>query len=164
MQYVKELSASGTLSIRSLAAEAEAGNHRLSAPLALYAAVSGKGALLSRSLGRSSAADEMRRIRVFFMSNDPERILNEGNAPRDCLKVWEAFLTAKNAAVRDKDLKEAIRKKVIQLKKCGNCSNYRIYTDLKLNPGNVNSWLKNGDGRKISCKNAELILDYVRSR
>ena len=30
----------------------------------------------------------------------------------------------------------------LQKMKVGSCTNYRIYTDLKLNPGNVNSWLK----------------------
>ena len=32
---------------------------------------------------------------------------------------------------------------------------------LKLNPGNVNSWLKNGNSAKVSFKTAEKILDYV---
>ena len=58
-------------------------------------------------------------------------------------------------------MKEAIRKKVLQMMQDGTCTNYRIYTDLKLNPGNVNSWLKNGDSNKASCRNAERILNYV---
>ena len=33
--------------------------------------------------------------------------------------------------------------------------------ELKLNPGNVNSWLKNGDSSKVSYRNAERILNYV---
>ena len=34
-------------------------------------------------------------------------------------------------------------------------SAYRLYTDLKLNPGNVNAWLKHNDSSKMS-------LDCVR--
>ena len=52
-------------------------------------------------------------------------------------------------------------KKVLQVLQNGSCTNYRIYTDLKLNPGNVNSWLKNGDSSKVSYRNAERILNYV---
>lgn len=70
-------------------------------------------------------------------------------------------MVAKNAPERDKALKEAIRKKVLQMMQNGNCTNYRIYTDLKLNPGNVNSWLKNGDSSKVSYRNAERIMHYV---
>ena len=50
---------------------------------------------------------------------------------------------------------------VLQLQKNRSCSNYRIYTDLKLNPGNVNCWLKHGDSDKVSYQTAKRIVDYV---
>lgn len=48
-----------------------------------------------------------------------------------------------------------------RLQKKKNCSNYRLYKDLKLNPGNVNSWLKHGDGSKVSYQTAQQIITYV---
>ena len=160
-QYVKELSQTNTLNLRTLAREAEDGNYRLAAPLVLYALATEKEAFLLRSLGSSAAADEMRRDMQAFSEADVEFLLSSGNAPQDYLKVWEAYLVAKNAPERDKELKEAIRKKVLQRLQTGNCTYCRICTDLKLNPGNVNSWLKNGDSSKVSYRNAERILNYV---
>lgn len=160
-QYVKELSQANTLSLKTLAREAEEGNCRLAAPLVLYALATEKEAFFLRSLGSSATADEIRRDMQAFSEVDVEHLLSSGKAPQDYLKVWEAYLVAKNATKRDKALKEAIRKKVLQRMQTGNCTSYRICTDLKLNPGNVNCWLKNGDSSKVSYRNAERILNYV---
>lgn len=37
-------------------------------------------------------------------------------------------------------------------------SAYRLYTDLKLNPGNVNAWLKHNDSSKMSLDCARQIV------
>jgi hypothetical protein len=37
----------------------------------------------------------------------------------------------------------------------------RPYTDLKMNPGNLNAWLKHGDGNKISLDRARDVLRYL---
>lgn len=79
----------------------------------------------------------------------------------DYSKVWHSFLVARDAPKRDDDLKGAMRKKILQLQAEKKCSNYRVYTDLKLNPGNINSWLKNGDSAKVSYQTAERVMDYV---
>ncbi len=42
-------------------------------------------------------------------------------------------------------------------------SNYQIYKTLGLNPGNVNDWLKNGAGEKISLTTARKAFTYVQS-
>ena len=149
------------LSLKTLAHEAEEGNCRLAAPLVLYALATEKEAFFLRSLNSSATANEMRRDMQAFSETDVEHLLSSGKAPRDYLKVWEAYLVAKNAPERDKELKEAIRKKVLQRLQTGNCTCCRICTDLKLNPGNVNCWLKNGDSSKVSYRNAERILNYV---
>ena len=160
-QYVKELSQANTLSLKALAQEVEAGNYRLAAPLVLYAVDSEKSASLLRALGASATADELRRDLQAFSEAGVEQMLSSGKVPSDYMKVWQAFVVAKNAPERDAALKEAIRKKVLQVLQNSSCTNYRIYTDLKLNPGNVNSWLKNGDSSKVSYKSAERILNYV---
>ena len=41
-------------------------------------------------------------------------------------------------------------------------SNYRLYTDLKLNPGNVNAWLKHNDSSKMSLDCARKIYQYAK--
>jgi hypothetical protein len=52
-------------------------------------------------------------------------------------------------------------RKVNDYKKLKNITNYRIYTDLKLNHGNINSWLKNGDCDKVSLETARRVLKYT---
>ena len=42
-------------------------------------------------------------------------------------------------------------------------TNYRIYADLKLNPGNVNAWLKHNDSSKMSLDCARQIYKYAKS-
>ncbi len=39
-------------------------------------------------------------------------------------------------------------------------SNYRVYTDLNLNPGNANDFLRNGSLKKMSYQNVKRILEY----
>ena len=140
-QYVKKLSYSDTLNLEKLAMEVKNGNHRLRAPLLLFAAVSGRSRQLSDALESAENASELRRLFRILSAAPVEQSLRSGNAPEAYLKVWNSYLVAHDAPARDEALKDAMRKKVLRLQKEKGCSNYRLYTDLKLNPGNVNSWL-----------------------
>ena len=162
--YVRKLSRSGSLDPAKLAEEVTDGNARLCAPLVLYAIVSGTAGRLKGALGGATGADEVRRLLGALPSRNVEQTLRSGDAPEECLKVWNSYLVAHDAPVRDAELKRAVRKKVLQLQKETGCSNYRVYTDLKLNPGNVNCWLKQGDDRKVSYRTAEKILAYMVRR
>ena len=160
-QYVKNLSYSNTLDIKRLAKEATTNNLRLRAPLVLYALASSKKDQLMDALSDCSNASEMCRMLDYFDCADLESQLGGGRVPEDYSKVWNSFLVAQNTPKRDDDLKGAMRKKILRVQAEKNCSNYRVYTDLKLNPGNINSWLKNGDSAKVSYRTAERVMDYV---
>ena len=54
-----------------------------------------------------------------------------------------------------------MRSRILRLQKERNVTNYRLYTDLKMNPGNLNAWLKHGDGNKISLDRARDVLRYL---
>ena len=160
-QYVKNLSYSNTLDVKRLAREATTSNLRLRAPLVLYALASSKKDLLIDALSVCNNASEMCRMLDYFECSDLESQLGKSNVPEDYSKVWNSFLVARDAPKRDNDLKGAMRKKILRVQAEKNCSNYRVYTDLKLNPGNINSWLKNGDSTKVSYQTAERVMDYV---
>ncbi len=49
---------------------------------------------------------------------------------------------------------------VYEYKKLKNISNYRINTNLGLNHGNINAWLKNGECDKLSLETAGKVLRY----
>jgi hypothetical protein len=160
-QYVKNLSYSDTLDIKRLAKEATTNNLRLRAPLVLYALASSKKDQLIDALPDCSKASEMIRMLHYFECSDLESQLGGSSAPEDYLKVWNSFLVARDAPKRDNDLKAAMRDKILRVQAEKNCSNYRVYTDLKLNPGNINSWLKNGDSTKVSYQTAQRVMEYV---
>ena len=161
-QYVKELSQSNTLNMNLLVRETET-NYRLRAPLVLYAVASEKASHLSRLLPISDNTGEMRRMLAKLSADNMEQLLQTEQVPEEYRKVWTAFNVVKGAPGRDRMLKDAMRSKVLQLQNACHCSNYRIYTDLKLNPGNVNCWLKYGDRCKVSYPTAERIVNYVLS-
>ena len=63
----------------------------------------------------------------------------------------------------DTTQKELIHRRVLELQKKKKLTNYRLYTDLKLNPGNVNAWLKHNDSSKMSLDCARQIYKYAKS-
>ena len=76
--------------------------------------------------------------------------------PVEYHKVWHSWQA-------DNHTKELMRQKVKRLQMKTGVTNYRIYTDLKLNPGNLNVWLKYGDSEKVNLKTARMVLQYVES-
>ena len=83
--------------------------------------------------------------------------------PFEYHKVWKSYQSRKNRAQVDDHTKELLRQKVKRLQEKNGVTNYRIYTDLKLNPGNLNAWLKHGDSDKVSLETARRTLRYVEA-
>ena len=160
-QYVKELSYAGTLDLSVLAVEATQDNLRLRAPLLLYATKWGKTKLLKSHLLKLDGADELLNMLSILEQGDVEVALENNELPEEFLKVWNSFKVRRDKPKNEDELIEAMRKKIIQLQQAKKCSNYRLYKDLKLNPGNINSWLKNGDSSKVSYQTASQIITYV---
>lgn len=160
-QYVKTLSFCDSLDIKRLASESVSTNPRLQAPLVLYAAASGKSDLLKKMLPPSDKTSDMLQNLSRFSQEHLETQLQNLDLPKEYQKAWNSFLVAQKAPSRDNDLKSTMRQKILQLQGINSCTNYRIYTDLGLNPGNINSWLRNGDSRKVSYQTARIIMEYV---
>ena len=159
--YVKNLSYSDSLNLSVVAQEAVESNYRLRAPLVLYAVMHGKSSLLKRKIVEFSGPDDLLQMLDSLHEDNVEDLLKQGKLPDEYQKIWNSFMVRRDRLTNDNALKEAMRKKIIQLQKDKKCSNYRLYRDLDLNPGNINSWLKNGDGSKVSYRTAERIIAYV---
>lgn len=160
-QYVKKLSYTNTMDLKRLADEAATSNYRLRAPLVLYSLATGREKQLLSFLKSNRATSDMQKTLLDLSKGSLEERLASGLVPDEYSKVWNSFLVARDAPKRDDDLKGAMRKKILSIQKEKNCSNYRVYTDLHLNPGNINSWLKNGDCTKVSYQTAEKVMNYV---
>ena len=162
-RYVKQLSKANTNSLYKLAEEASGDNPRLKEPLLLLALYSGKQTVLLQATKDQNLFAEYQRM-VSQYSADQMTQMFEDNAsvlPNEYHKVWRSFKTQKNRGQSDDHTKELMRFKVKRLQEQCGVSNYRIYTDLKLNPGNVNAWLKHGAADKVSLNTVRRILRYV---
>lgn len=164
-QYVKRLSAQETNSLYKLAAEASGSNPRLREPLVLYAVYSEKQNVLLQ-VTKDPAMYESFDLVVSRYDADTLTVLLESESPAlptGYHKVWRSYLSQKNRPQTDNYTKELMRQKVKRLQEKYGVTNYRIYTDLKLNPGNLNAWLKHGDSDKVSLETARRTLRYVES-
>ena len=162
-RYVRELSKAKTNSLYRLAEEASHDNVRLREPLFLFALYSGKQTVLLQATKDQNLFTEYQEM-VSLYTADLMTQMFEDNAsvlPNEYHKVWRSFQSQKNRVQSDDHTKELMRLKVKRLQERCGVSNYRIYTDLNLNPGNVNAWLKHGVADKVSLDTARRILRYV---
>ena len=91
-----------------------------------------------------------------FLATDPK-------LPSAYHKVWRSYLAQKNRKDTDANTKELMRQRILAMQADKGVSNYRIYKELNLNPGNINDWLKNGAGEKVSLATARRAFVYVNS-
>ena len=160
-EYVRSLSKAGTTSVFTLAKEAASDNPRLREPLLLYALASGKKDILLRAAKKFALEEFYAPALAAIGDNSIETVLEKNCLPQEYVKVWRSYLAKKNTFRTNDVTKELMRNKILRLQKERNVTNYRIYTDLKMNPGNLNAWLKHGDNSKISLDSARSCLMYL---
>ena len=162
-QYVRQLSAQETNSLYKLAAEASSNNPRLREPLFLYAVYSQKQTVLLQATKEPELRMEYHRLASLYTAESMTDLFEQASPllPAEYHKVWKSYQSRKNRSQADDHTKELMRQKVKRLQAKNGVTNYRIYTDLKLNPGNLNAWLKHGDADKVSLETARMAVRYV---
>ncbi len=162
-RYVRELSAENTGALYSLAREAVHANPRLREPLFLYALSTGRERTLSKAVKGTALEAEFEQIQSRYSYPDLLKALQA--VPCDLRegyqKVWRSYQSEANAYERDSRVKALMRMRILALQKEKGISTYRICRDLNLNTANVNAWIKNDDGRKISLPSARKVLEYA---
>ena len=163
-QYVAELSRVQTASVHKLA-DCMTENPRLKEPLFLYTLTFDKVELLLRYTANSTIAAEYEQLFNLYSLEQMLVLLEKQSPelPEGYLKVWRSYCSVRDAVLADNDTKELIHRRVLELQKEKKLTNYRLYTDLKLNPGNVNAWLKHNDSSKMSLDCARQIYKYAKS-
>lgn len=164
-QYVKQLSVQNTNSLYKLAAEASGDNPRLREPLLLFAMYTQKQDVLLNVTKDAALHEHYARLAAQFAAEQMTAMFEQASPdlPAEYHKVWRSYQSRKNRNQADNHTKELMRKKVKRLQEKNGVTNYRIYTDLKLNPGNLNAWLKHGDSDKVSLETARMTLHYVEA-
>lgn len=162
-QYVKHLSAQETNSLYKLTAEASTDNPRLKEPLLLFALCSQRQDILLNAAKNTHLYSEYYKVVTRYSEEALLELLESGSQElsAEYHKVWRTYLSRKNRMQADGHTKELMRQKVKRLQEKNGVTNYRIYTDLKLNPGNLNAWLKHGNCDKVSLDTARKTLRYV---
>ena len=164
-RYVRQLSLSNTNGLYKLAQEASTNNPRLREPLFLYALYSQKTDLLLQATKDEALHQYYQTmLNTYSMESMSNAFtMHSTNLAEEYHKVWKSYLNVKNRNQADNHTKELMRNKVKRLQEQHKVTNYRIYTDLKLNPGNLNAWLKHGNCDKVSLDVARQILRYVEN-
>ena len=164
-QYVRQLSEQETNSLYKLAAEAGSSNPRLREPLLLYALYSQKQDVLLQATKEPVLRAEYHRLVSLYTADAMTELFEQASPVLsfEYHKVWRSYLSQKKRCQADNHTKELMRQKVKRLQEKYGVTNYRIYTDLELNPGNLNAWLKHGNGDKVSLETARRTLRYVEA-
>jgi len=162
-QYVCSLSFAGTNSLYRLAAEAAFNNPRLREPLFLYALFTGKENVLLTAAKSPELKQEYIDMLGKYDKSKMEQALQSGNSslPDEYAKIYRSYLSVKNKKQSDDHTKELLRNHIVRLQKEKNVSTYRIYTDLRLNHGNVNAYIKHGNSSKVSLETARNAVSYL---
>lgn len=152
-EYVKSLSENNTLNIHKLTSEVYNGNYRLKEPLFLYCYYSDKADILLKYL-----SDEDKR-EYFAVSLG---IKNNVKLPSEYMKVFNSYKCRVGMKDNDNQIKLLMIDKIIKLKKSKNISNYRIYTELGINAGNFNDFVKNRNLNKLSLDKSREVYNYLQ--
>ena len=163
-QYVAELAGVQTASVHKLA-DCMTENPRLKEPLYLYALAFDKVDLLLRYTVTSAVSAEYEQLSNLYSRAQMLLLLEKQSPelPEGYLKVWRSYCSVRDAVLVDNDTKELIHRRVLELQQKKKLTNYRLYTDLKLNLGNVNAWLKHNDSSKMSLGCAWQIYKYAKN-
>jgi hypothetical protein len=165
-QYVAYLAADDTQDIAKLVGLAANGHSRVTEPLFLLAIMTDRLPLLLDAAKDTPLADVYSKLANLFPT--PELLLGalKNQDPRLSLqyqKVYQSYLSQIARPDIDRQASLLMRDKAMNMMREKSVSNYRVYTDLGLNPGNINAFLKNADATKVSRKTARAILEYVQS-
>jgi hypothetical protein len=157
------LSLSGTGGIYRLAAEAASSNPRLREPLFLYALFSGNEKQLLAATKSSDLWKDYSDLLLRFDLQGMEVALQNDtpSLPDGFSKVYRSYLYAKNKKQGENHTKSLMRNRILRLQREKNVSTYRLYTDLQINHGNMNAYIKHGDCSKVSLDTARRAVEYL---
>lgn len=155
-EYVRSLSERNTLNTHKLIDEVYSGNDRLREPLFMYCYYSNKTDVLMKYLAVGDKAEYA----------DIAELLEKGNTdrlPENYIKVLNSYKCKAGMKATDEHIKELMIEKIIKLKGQKNISNYRIYTELNINAGNFNDFIKNRKLNKLSLNKSREVYNYLRN-
>lgn len=153
-QYLKDISGDVSLSVSKLVKKAKK-NYRIVDPLILYCALTDKRELFNK---RSK-----NKYKELIDSLTVDNFLSDEYQNYNFSKIWDSYQHRVNVMDYNNVIKSRIRVNILKTMQEKGITNYRVYTDLKLNPGNINAFLTNADTSKASLDLVKRIYNYVNS-
>ncbi len=95
------------------------------------------------------------------ISTENRECFLEGDSLSEYRTIYENYLNRINKQANEDKVKRMMYQRIVQLQQEKDITNYAVYKTLKLNPGNANAFLKNGDVSKLSLDTVRRILEFV---
>jgi hypothetical protein len=154
-------------SLKKLSEEATECNPQLREPLILYAFFIHSRESVSRLFRCSSGLiQEYESIDSQYASpNELMQTFQSGNCnlSEAYQNLYKEYTYLKNRKYNEYITKSLIKRKILTLQgeKC--ITDYRLYTSLRINPGNFNAFMKHDRYNKLSLDIIESMLDYLEN-
>ena len=141
-RYVRSLSIANTNSIYKLVREVP-DNLRLREPLFLYAYSFNKMDVLLKASTGCPACAEYYDLADKYQWDELLNLLEENDIrlSNEYRKVYRSYVARKNRPDVENETRRLMHKRTRKLQEQKSISNYRLYTDLKLNQSNINAYL-----------------------
>lgn len=151
-QYLSDVSSQSTLSIHKLVKLSKR-NYRIVSPLVLYCLFSNKMDILLKYINTNKYP--------FLSELTPENYLDDKYSKDYSFQNIHRSFTRRLCFFENENITKSLaRDNILKIMNEKGITNYRIYTDLKANPGNVNDYLKNNNTKKVSLKLVKEIHEY----
>ena len=164
-QYMTALSLNGSRGFSQLVSEAVSDNPRLIEPVLIFAMITGRRQALSSAIVSAELPGSYSAILDNYDAQTLLAALQNASPdlPDRFIKVYESYKRHRDRHLYENETKALMHRRIKELQAEKGASNYRIYTDLHLNPGNTNAFLKHGDPSKLNMDKTRAILDYLES-
>lgn len=153
-KYVQELAETDTLNIHKLYSMVQSGNYRLKEPLFLYCYYNKKADILTKYHNAADKEEFLAMVQAVESGNLSALLPNY-------VKVFKAYDFQCNKRDNETRVKILMAKKIMHLQAEKGISSYRVYTDLRINPGNYDSFIKGRDYSKLSLDKSKAIINYL---
>lgn len=153
-KYVQELAETDTLNIHKLYSMVQSGNYRLKEPLFLYCYYNNKADILTKYHNTADKEEFLAMVQA-VENGDLTALLP------NYVKVFKAYDYQCNKYDNEIRVKMLMAEKITHLQAEKGISSYRVYTDLRINSGNYDSFIKGRDYSKLSLDKSRAIINYL---
>ena len=163
--YLQDLAGTSTTSLSRLVNLAQSENPRLREPLFLYAHASNQTDRFIKLTKGTPQFKSAAKLACLYTWPELETALEaqDSSIPSGYRKAYNSYRSKRDHNKSNEHTKALMWQRILKLKQEKEVSNYRVYKDLNLNPGNANAFLKHGDTKKLSLPTARKTLAYLES-